>query len=823
MVSDYNPHQLESEVQQLWQRKDAFRVSEDKNKEKYYCLAMLPYPSGRLHMGHVRVYTITDTLARFHRMMGKNVLHPMGWDAFGLPAENAAIKNKKPPREWTDGNIAYMRRQLQRLGYAYDWSREFATCDPSYYKWEQWFFLRMWERGLVYRKNALVHWDPTDKTVLANEQVIDGKGWRSGAFVEKRAIPHWFMKITHYANELLEDLETLSGWPQQVRTMQENWIGKSHGARVLFSLSPAAAAAVGEAAARIEVFTTRPDTLLGTSFLSLAPEHLYAQKWQQNNASLADFISTHPQRIRKQPDSKEGINTGYTAVHPLSGREIPIWVSDYVLMEYGTGAVMGVPAHDTRDWEFAEKHKLPFLQVISPSEGEWDIAEKAFTAKGININSGDFDGMDFSQSCAAIIKKLEQENKGSRDINYKIRDWGVSRQRYWGCPVPIIHCKKCGEVGVPHEELPVTLPPDIKLGGGGSPLAQANDFYHCSCPQCGGEAHRDTDTFDTFVESSWYYARYACADCNHAMMDERGFYWLPVDQYVGGVEHAILHLLYARFFYKCMDDILNQGDTKVTRGREPFLRLLAQGMVLKDGSAMSKSKGNIVDPAELIEKYGADTVRLNMLFAAPASQKLDWSDGGIEGAFRFLRRFWKLAVQFADAPRSYDDNALNKEQRALKVSFHKTIKKVRDDIGRRQSFNTAIAAVMELFNELSRYPIRAETDKALIRKILTGLIRMLAPIAPHITQKLWSHYGNEELLIDSSLPAVDKESLVEETITLIVQVNGKLRARLVLPANESPTATENKARDKVKKYLAAGKYERTIHVPGKLVNFVVRH
>lgn len=821
MIQNYNPHQLEAEVQELWRKKDAFRVTEDKNKEKYYCLAMLPYPSGRLHMGHVRVYTVADTLARFHRMQGKNVLHPMGWDAFGLPAENAALKHKKPPSEWTYNNIADMRAQLHRLGYAYDWSREFATCDPSYYKWEQWFFLRMWQRGLVYRKNALVNWDPVDNTVLANEQVIDGKGWRSGALVEKRSIPHWFMKITDYVDELLEDLHKLPDWPRQVRVMQENWIGKSYGARILFPLSSSTVAASGDTSTRIEVFTTRPDTLLGASFLSLALQHPFTTRWKLRNARLAAFLA-HPKRTKARQDSRHGMDTGYTATHPLTGQELPIWVSDYVLMEYGTGAVMGVPAHDQRDWEFAQEHRLPIKQVIAPIKGEWDLRKGAYIEKGININSGEFDGMDFARSSAAIIQRLEQEQKGHQEINYRLRDWGVSRQRYWGCPVPIIHCDRCGEVPVPDEQLPVTLPMDIKLGGGGSPLAQVKDFYHCQCPQCGGDAHRDTDTLDTFAESSWYFARYACADCDEAMLDERGAYWLPVDQYVGGVEHAILHLLYARFFYKCMDDILNAGEKKVMHGREPFLRLLAQGMVLKDGMAMSKSKGNIVDPAELIDKYGADTVRLNMLFVAPVSQKLDWTHSGIEGAFRFLKRFWKLTLRHKDSPKNYDSSSLNEAQRNLSRRLHGTLKKVKDDIGRRQSFNTAIAAVMELVNDINRHPMTSGTDKALARAAMQAIILMLAPIVPHITQKLWEHYGYDTLLMDSALPTVDEESLSKETITLIVQVNGKLRSRITLPANETRQNTETKARETVHKYLAQGKHEKTIHVSGKLVNFVVR-
>lgn len=816
-MSDYNPHQLEPEVQQLWREKGAFRVSEDGDKEKYYCLPMFPYPSGRLHMGHVRVYSITDTLARFHRSLGKNVLHPMGWDAFGLPAENAAIKNKRPPSEWTYDNIDYMRSQLQRLGFCYDWAREFATCAPSYYRWEQWFFLRMYEAGLVYRKNALVNWDPQEETVLANEQVIDGKGWRSGATVEQKEIPHWFMKITAYADELLAELDKLDGWPQQVKLMQKNWIGKSHGTRVVFPL-----AKQEQQSSQLEVFTTRPDTLLGVTFLTLAPQHPLIRQWSKDDARLAAFVKQ--QQNNHQQETKAGLDTGHHAIHPLSGETIPIWVSDYVLMAYGSGAVMGVPAHDQRDWEFARQYQLPIKEVIAAQKGKgekWDYSKAAFTEKGVNVHSGEFDGMDFAQGSKAITKKLEALKKGRKEINYRLRDWGVSRQRYWGCPVPIIHCPECGEVPVPDEELPVELPQGIELGRGGAPLAQLKAFYHCICPRCGKAAKRDTDTFDTFVESSWYYARFACADRDDAMMDERGAYWLPVDQYVGGVEHAILHLLYARFFYKCMDDLLNKGEKKISQGREPFLRLLAQGMVLKDGAAMSKSKGNIVDPAELIEQYGADTVRLYTLFAAPATQNLEWTQSGVAGAFRFLRRFWQLAAEFA-APSGSPPTGLNEAQTALKAKMHGTLKRVKDDLSRRQSFNTAIAAMMELFNSISRHKVESEKDRALARECLRALILMLAPFTPHISQKLWQLFGEKELVMNQPWPQVDESILVRKNLELIVQVNGKLRSRIVINAEESEENVKNSAAEAVSKYLQQSKPLKTIYVPGKLVNFVVR-
>ena len=811
-MPNYNPHQLEPEVQQLWQQQDAFRVSEERDKEKYYCLPMFPYPSGHLHMGHVRVYSITDTLARFHRSMGKNVLHPMGWDAFGLPAENAAIKHKRPPSEWTYANIDYMRSQLKQLGYCYDWSREFATCSPSYYKWEQWFFLRMYEAGLVYRKNALVNWDPEEGTVLANEQVIDGRGWRSGAPVEQKEIPHWFMKITAYADELLDELEKLKDWPQQVRRMQQNWIGKSYGVRVIFPLAK-------QTKPQIEVFTTRPDTLLGVTFLTLAPQHPLALEWSKDNPQLAEFIKT--QQKNPHQETKSGFDTGHKAIHPLSNESIPIWVSNYVLMAYGSGAVMGVPAHDQRDWEFAHRYRLPVKQVIAPQEGKWDFTKAAFTEKGININSAEFDKMDFTKSCAAITKRLEQLKKGSWETNYRLRDWGVSRQRYWGCPVPIVHCPSCGEVPVPDDQLPVELPQGVQLGGGGSPLAQLEAFYHCPCPRCGKSAKRDTDTFDTFVESSWYYARFACADSNHAMMDERGAYWLPVDQYVGGVEHAILHLLYARFFYKCMDDLLNKGKKKISNGREPFLRLLAQGMVLKDGAAMSKSKGNIVDPAELIKQYGADTVRLYMLFAAPATQSLEWSKSGVAGAFRFLKRFWQLANEFA-SPVLEAPTQLNEAQMRLNAKMHSTLKRVKDDIGRRQSFNTAIAAMMELFNSINRYPVASAKDRALVRQCLNNLILMLAPFTPHITQKLWQVFGEEGLVMDQPLPEVDESALVRKNLEMVIQVNGKLRNRILIDANETEENVKTSAAEAVSKYLQQSKPLKVIYVPGKLVNFVIR-
>lgn len=817
----YDPQELEPQVQQFWQAEDLFRVTEDPNKEKYYCLAMLPYPSGQLHMGHVRNYTIVDALARFHRMAGKNVLHPMGWDAFGLPAENAAIQNKTPPAKWTYTNINYMRQQLKRLGYAYDWSREFASCDPKYYRWEQWFFLRMYERGLVYRKNAWVNWDPVDKTVLANEQVIDGKGWRSGAEVERRSIPHWFMKITAYAEELLADLDTLTDWPERVKTMQRNWIGRSRGLQIEFAL---AAEPTDKA---ISVFTTRPDTLFGVTFLSLSVDHPLTLRWTKENTDLASFV-TKIRNARPDPTQaeKNGMATGHHALHPLTGEAIPIWVADYVLTEYGGGAVMGVPAHDQRDWEFARKYDLAIKQVIAPKDKELkvDLTADVFEAKGLTINSAPYDGLEFDAMFTAMKHELTKRKAGHEGINYRLKDWGISRQRFWGCPVPIIHCPTCGEQPVPDDQLPVTLPEDIPLMGGDSPLRKAKAFYECTCPQCGGQARRDTDTFDTFIDSSWYYARYTCADCDSAMLDDRGAYWLPVDQYVGGVEHAILHLLYARFFYKCMDDILNTKK-KVMRGREPFVRMLAQGMVLRKGKAMSKSKKNIVDPQPLIDRYGADTLRLYMLFAAPPRQAFEWTDSAVNGAHRFLNKFWRLATIYAQAPKEYDKTQLNDRQQLLFNKMHATINKVKHDLGTRHNFNTAIAAMMELTNTLMDVLGDEPTTsiaRALGRDCIRNLILLLAPIAPHICQGLWPFFADEDrFLMDAPLPVVDEDALRRRGFTFIVQVNGKRRGQIEASEDEAQAELTRRALNEVTKYLNGQDPLKTIFVPRRLVNFVV--
>ena len=636
---NYPAQDVEVAAQAYWDDHDCFKVTEDPNKEKFYCLSMFPYPSGHLHMGHVRNYTIGDVISRFQRMLGKNVLQPMGWDAFGLPAENAAMKNNAAPAEWTYGNIDYMREQLQRLGYAYDWSREVATCHPDYYRWEQWFFTRLFEQGLVYKKEAEVNWDPVDQTVLANEQVVDGRGWRSGALVERRKIPQWFIKITDFGDELLEDLNKLDGWPDKVKTMQANWIGRSEGVELDFTVQDEADAELGT----LSVYTTRPDTLMGVSYVAVAAQHPLALKAAEGNPALQKFIAEQSNVKVAEADmatmEKLGMDTGRLAIHPLTNDTVPIFVANFVLMNYGSGAVMAVPGHDQRDWEFAQKYSLPIHQVIAPAAGnECDLSSAAYTEKGTLINSAEFDGLDFEQAVAAIEAKLSGMGRGKKTVNFRLRDWGVSRQRYWGAPIPIIHCDACGAVPVPDDQLPVRLPEDIKMDDGGSPLGKLAEFVNTECPRCKSPAKRETDTFDTFMESSWYYARYACRDQDSAMLDERADYWLPVDQYIGGIEHAILHLLYARFFHKLMR---NAG---LVTTDEPFAQLLTQGMVLKDGTKMSKSKGNTVDPLPLIERYGADTVRMFTMFAAPPEQSLEWSDSGVEGSHRFLKRLWRIVA-----------------------------------------------------------------------------------------------------------------------------------------------------------------------------------
>ncbi|HFD78903.1 MAG TPA: leucine--tRNA ligase, partial [Gammaproteobacteria bacterium] len=786
MDASYNPQEIEARVQQQWRRQGTFRALEDPAREKYYCLSMFPYPSGRLHMGHVRNYTIGDVISRYQRMLGRNVLQPMGWDAFGLPAENAAIQNRVPPAKWTWDNIDYMRGQLQRLGFGYDWERELATCDPAYYRWEQWFFTRLFEKGLVYKKTAVVNWDPVDQTVLANEQVIDGKGWRSGAPVERREIPQWFLKITDYAQQLLDDLEQLDGWPEQVRTMQRNWIGRSEGVELEFRVE-------GEEQP-LKVFTTRPDTLMGVTYVGLAPEHPLTRKAAAGNPALQAFIEECAHTRVAEADmatlEKKGIDTGLRAIHPVTGEPVPVWSANFVLMEYGAGAVMAVPAHDQRDWEFASAYGLPIRQVIFPAGGEEaDVSQAAFTDKGVLRNSGPFDGLDSRQAFDAIADWLEEHGKGRRTVHFRLRDWGVSRQRYWGCPIPIIHCPSCGSVPVPEEQLPVELPTDVVLEGSGSPLKQDRNFIDTSCPRCGGAAERETDTFDTFFESSWYYARYACPDYDQGMLDRRVDYWLPVDQYIGGIEHAVLHLLYARFFHKLMRDLgLVQGD-------EPFRRLLTQGMVNKDGSKMSKSKGNTVDPQALMDRYGADTVRLFMMFAAPPDQSLEWSDAGVEGASRFLKRLWKAVHQHLDAgaAMAVDAAALNAEQKAFRRKLHQTIHKVGDDVGRRHTFNTAIAANMELLNELGRFRDDSDAGRALRQEALEAVVLMLSPIVPHIGQVLWEALGHQGMVVDHPWPQADPAALEQDCVELVVQVNGKVRGRIEVAADAGEDSIRERA------------------------------
>lgn len=818
---NYPAQEVESAAQAYWKANDSFSVSEDPSKEKFYCLSMLPYPSGHLHMGHVRNYTIGDLISRFQRMQGKNVLQPMGWDAFGLPAENAAMKNGAAPSTWTYGNIDYMRDQLQRLGYAYDWNRELATCHADYYRWEQWFFTRLFEKGLAYKKEAEVNWDPVDQTVLANEQVVDGRGWRSGALVERRKIPQWFIKITDFGDELLADLDKLGGWPEQVRTMQANWIGRSEGVELSFGVSGQSDPDL----ASLSVYTTRPDTLMGVSYVAVAPQHPLALHAAASNAALQTFIEEQSNVKVAEADmatmEKLGMDTGLQAIHPLTGDSVPIFVANFVLMSYGSGAVMAVPAHDQRDWEFAQKYGLPIKQVIAPASDEaCDLSAAAYTEKGRLINSGEFDGLDFSEAFTAIEAKLASQGIGKKTINFRLRDWGVSRQRYWGAPIPIIHCDDCGPVAVPDDQLPVRLPENIVIDETGSPLGKLEEFVNTSCPKCGAAAKRETDTFDTFMESSWYYARYACRDQNSAMLDERADYWLPVDQYIGGIEHAILHLLYARFFHKLMR---NAG---LVSSDEPFAHLLTQGMVLKDGSKMSKSKGNTVDPLSLIERYGADTVRMFTMFAAPPEQSLEWSDSGVEGSYRFLKRLWRIVARHKPVAKAdYAALSLSPEQKALRLKTHQTLEKVTDDYGRRHTFNTAIAATMELLNAVSKFTDRHDSaqDNLVAQEALEISVAMLAPVVPHFSHALWEYLGGEGAVIDAAWPAVDPSALVQDSLTLVVQVNGKLRSKLEVSKDASKAELEALALadDTVKKFTAEGEIRKVIVVPGKLVNIVV--
>ena len=818
----YDPKTVEATAQSYWNEHNSFRVKEDPSKEKFYCLSMFPYPSGHLHMGHVRNYAIGDAISRYQRMQGKNVLQPMGWDAFGLPAENAAMQNKTAPAKWTYGNIDYMRTQLQKLGYAYDWSRELATCHRDYYRWEQWFFTKLFEKGLVYKKEAEVNWDPVDQTVLANEQVVDGRGWRSGALVERRSIPQWFVKITAFSQELLDDLENLNGWPEKVRTMQSNWIGRSEGINLDFEVADEE----NESLKILSVYTTRPDTLLGVTYLAVAPQHPLAIKTAAANPELAAFVEEQNNIKVAEAElatlEKLGIDTGLKAIHPISQEQVPIFVANFVLMSYGSGAVMAVPAHDQRDWEFAQKYNLPIKQVIEPvlDDSVCNLDERAFVDKGRVINSDQFDGMEFKEAFDSIAEYLSKQGKGEKTVNYRLRDWGVSRQRYWGAPIPMIDCESCGSVPVPEEDLPVLLPEDIEFDESGSPLTKMPEFYEVDCPKCQCKAHRETDTFDTFMESSWYYARYACPDEDDKMLNERADYWLPVDQYIGGIEHAILHLLYARFYHKLMR---NEG---LVNSDEPFTRLLTQGMVLNEGSKMSKSKGNTVDPMVLIEKYGADTVRMFTLFASPPDQSLDWSDSGVEGSYRFLKRLWKIVASHQAVPVPiFVDSELNAEQKKLRLKTHQTLQKVTDDFGRRQTFNTAIAASMELLNATTKFLEfnLAETDQAVIQEALESVILMLAPIVPHFCHALWNHLGHEGTVMDASWPEVDETALTQDSILIVLQVNGKLRDKIVVSKDMSKEDLEQIALDNeaVKRFSDGKTLQKVIVVPSRLVNVVV--
>ena len=816
MNQEYAPQTLELALQAEWAASGRFTVQADDTREKFYCLAMFPYPSGKLHMGHVRNYTIADVIARYQRMQGKNVLQPMGWDAFGLPAENAAIANKVAPAKWTRENIDHMRAQLQRLGYAYDWDREIATCDPTYYRWEQWFFSRLHERGLVYKKMATVNWDPVDQTVLANEQVIDGRGWRSGAVVERREIPQWFIRITAYAEELLAGLDTLDGWPEAVRIMQRNWIGKSRGVELAFGLSSPIADHE-----RIEVYTTRPDTLFGVTYLSLAAEHPITLALAEKNPELKEFVASCQQASVAEADmaqaEKLGMDTGLRAAHPLTGEAIPVWVANYVLMDYGSGAVMAVPAHDERDWEFAQKYQLPIKAVVCDAEGKpADTTDGAYTDRGLLTQSEEFSGLDFEQAFEGIAAKLEAAGMGRTTTQFRLRDWGVSRQRYWGTPIPMLQIEDGTDIPIPDDRLPSLLPEEVSMDGVTSPIKADRDWRQFELE--GQACERETDTFDTFVQSSWYYARFTCPEFSEGMIDSaQANYWLPVDQYVGGIEHAILHLLYARFFHKLM------RDAGLVTSNEPFTRLLTQGMVLKDGAKMSKSRGNTVDPQALIDRYGADTVRLFSMFAAPPEQSLEWSDSGVEGAHRFIKRLWRLVCDHGQAYAVDDAGTYNAEQKSVRRKIHETIAKVSDDYGRRQTFNTAVAAVMELCNELGRFPVNSDLDRAVMDEGLRAALLMLWPITPHLTEHLWLHLTGEAF-VENHWPAVDESALSRDELEIVVQVNGKVRAKMMVPATADRDEIETLAKEQenVQRFLGDASIRKVIVVPNKLVNIVAQ-
>ena len=813
----YNPKKIESEAQAFWKENRVFEVQEDSSLEKFYCLCMFPYPSGRLHMGHVRNYTIGDVISRYQRMLGKNVLQPMGWDAFGLPAEGAAIKNNMAPAQWTRDNIEYMKHQFNLLGFGYDWNRELTTCDPNYYRWEQWMFSRLYAKGLAYKDKAIVNWDPEENTVLANEQVIDGRGWRSGASIERREMPQWFLRITDYCEELLSDLDDLD-WPEPVKIMQRNWIGRSEGVEIVFE--------VVDSSQQLTVYTTRPDTLFGATYMALAPEHPLVQPLAEKNKEVQAFLD----KIKLQAVSEEalekmekvGIPLGLEAINPINGNKIPIWAANFILMSYGTGATMSVPAHDQRDYDFAKKYKLPIQPVIVPNKPglEHDFNESAFTQLGTLINSNKFDGMDSEKAIEAIGSELEQKEKGKKVINYRMRDWLISRQRYWGAPIPMLTDENGDIFPERDENLPVELPENVSFSGVQSPIKSMKEFIESVDPISNEIYQRETDTFDTFMESSWYYARFCCPDNHEKMLDERAKYWLPVDLYIGGIEHAILHLLYARFYHKLLRD---EGLVEVG---EPFKRLLTQGMVLNGGSKMSKSMGNTVDPEEMINNYGADTVRLFMMFAAPPEQSLEWSDKAVNGAYRFLRKFWTMVLNRIDDISNVDDidpdDFFNDLQKELRKETHKTIAKVSDDIGRRYTFNTAIAAIMSLSNRVSRYQIDTDLDRKVVREALESMVLLLSPIVPHICNHLWTELGHQTAVVNELWPTFNEDLTVDATLEIVIQINGKLRARLNVAANIDEETLKELAfnEPKIAKLIAEQTIKKTIVVPGKLINIV---
>jgi leucyl-tRNA synthetase len=814
----YNPKEIESGVQAFWRENRVYEVSEDSNLDKFYCLCMFPYPSGRLHMGHVRNYTIGDVISRYQRMLGKNVLQPMGWDAFGLPAEGAAIKNNMPPAQWTRDNIEYMKHQLNLLGFGYDWTRELTTCDPNYYHWEQWMFSRLYEKGIAYKDNAIVNWDPVENTVLANEQVIDGKGWRSGAKIERREMPQWFLKITHYCEELLSGLDNLD-WPEPVKIMQRNWIGRSEGVEIIFNIV--------DSEQTLTTYTTRPDTLCGATYMALAPEHPLVQSMSETNQDIKEFLEqTKLQAVSEEALEKMekiGIPLGRNAINPINGNEIPIWAANFVLMSYGTGAIMSVPAHDQRDYDFAKKYGLSIQPVIIPADPsiEHDFAKEAFQVPGQLINSEQYDGIDSIEAIAAITSELVKQKRGKKVVNYRLRDWLISRQRYWGAPIPMLSDENGKIFPECDQNLPVVLPENVSFTGVQSPIKSMKEFTESVDPTSKKIHFRETDTFDTFMESSWYYARFCCPDNDQKMLDERAKYWLPVDLYIGGIEHAILHLLYARFYHKLLrDEGLVEGD-------EPFKSLLTQGMVLNGGVKMSKSMNNTVDPEEMINNYGADTVRFFMMFTAPPEQSLEWSDKAINGAFRYLKKLWNIVHtridDLLDTEDIHQNDALNDTQKELRRRTHKTIAKVSDDIGRRYTFNTAIAAIMELTNYVSSFKIETECDRKVIKEALESIVLLLSPIVPHICSYLWTELGHKNAIIYENWPTFEKDLMIDEIHEIVIQINGKLKARINVMADIDEEALTKLALSEAKITQAIGQKEikKTIIVPGKLINIVI--